>query len=128
MRKTIVAPEFPNYPAEWHFSPALETGGFVFFSGITGVRPDGTVAADPADQFGDAFRFVEAHLRAAGLGFGHLIDLTSYHVELRRHLAAFIRVKDEYIKEPYPTWTAVGVSELITPGALLELRIVAKPD
>ena len=27
--------------------------------------------------------------------------------------------------EPYPRWTAVGVNELITPGALVEIRVVA---
>jgi enamine deaminase RidA (YjgF/YER057c/UK114 family) len=128
MRKIIVAPDFPNYPRDWHFSPALDTGSFVFFSGITGVRPDLTLAAEPSLQFREAFRFVEMHLEAAGLRLEQIVDLTTYHVDLRKHLAAFLIVKDEFIKEPYPTWTAVGVSELITPGTLLEIRIVAQRD
>lgn len=128
MRKVIVAPEFPCYPNDWHFSPAIEASGFVFFSGITGVRPDQSVASDPPTQFRDAFRFVGMHLRAAGLGFEHIVDMTTYHVDLRKHLVDFTRIKDEFIHEPYPTWTAVGISELITPGALLEVRIIAKGD
>ena len=126
MRKVIVAPEFPDYSRDWHFSPAIETGGFVFLSGITGVAPDQTVASDPVTQFRDAFRFVAIHLRAADLGFEHIVDITTYHVDLRKHLAHFVMIKDEFIHEPYPTWTAVGVSELITPGALLEIRVIAK--
>jgi len=128
MRKIIVAPEFSNYPRDWHFSPVLDTGAFVFFSGITGARPDQSLATDPSQQFRDAFRFVEMHLKAAGLGLDQIVDLTTYHVDLRKHLAAFVTVKDEFIKEPYPTWTAVGVNELITSGTLLEIRIIAKRD
>jgi len=126
MRKVIVAPEFSNFPKDWHFSPGIDTGGFVFFSGITGVRPDQSLSSDPATQFRDAFRFVAMHLKAAGFGFEHIVDLTTYHVDLRKHLKEFMTIKDEFITEPYPTWTAVGVSELITPGALLEMRVVAK--
>jgi len=37
-------------------------------------------------------------------------------------------IKDEFIHQPYPTWTAVGTNELITPGALVEARIIAKRD
>jgi enamine deaminase RidA (YjgF/YER057c/UK114 family) len=125
MRKVIVAPEFPDYARDWHFAPALETGGFVYFSGITGVRPDRTLASDAPTQFRDAFRFVEMHLRASGLGFENVVDMTTYHVELRKHLADFVRIKDEFVHEPYPTWTAVGISELITPGALVEIRVIA---
>jgi enamine deaminase RidA (YjgF/YER057c/UK114 family) len=128
VRKVIIAPEFASYPKDWHFSPAIDTGGFVFFSGITGVRPDKTLANNPSEQFRDTFRFAEMHLQAAGVGFEHIVDLTTYHVDLRKHLAEFVAVKDEFIKEPFPTWTAVGVSELITPGTLLEVRIVAIRD
>ena len=40
-----------------------------------------------------------------------------------------MRVKDRYILEPYPAWTAIGVSELIVPGGLMEIRAIAMaPD
>jgi enamine deaminase RidA (YjgF/YER057c/UK114 family) len=51
------------------------------------------------------------HLRAAGLGFEHIVDITTYHVDLRAYLADFVAINDEFIHEPYPTWTAVGISE-----------------
>jgi enamine deaminase RidA (YjgF/YER057c/UK114 family) len=41
-------------------------------------------------------------------------------------LGAFVKVKDEFIAEPYPAWTAIGVSELLTDGALAEIRAIAK--
>jgi len=34
-------------------------------------------------------------------------------------------VKDGFCKEPYPAWTAVGVSELAF-GALVEIKVTAR--
>lgn len=126
MKETIAAPEFAHYPREWHFSPVLLSGDFAFFSGQTGTHPDGTVSPDPEEQFRDAFRFLSANLSAAGLNFDDVVEMTTYHVDLRRHLRAFIKVKDEHIGAPYPAWTAIGVTELITEGTLVEIRIIAR--
>ena len=52
--------------------------------------------------------------------------MTSYHVGLREHLAAIMRVKDAHVRAPYPAWTAVGVSALIGEGALVEVRLIAR--
>jgi enamine deaminase RidA (YjgF/YER057c/UK114 family) len=126
MKHTVAAPEFAHYAKDWHLSPALDTGDFVFFSGETGCRPDATVSPDPEQQFCDAFMFLKANLAAAGLRFANVVEMTTYHVELRKHLSTFIRVKDEYVFAPYPAWTAIGVTELITEGTLLEIRIIAR--
>jgi enamine deaminase RidA (YjgF/YER057c/UK114 family) len=106
VKRTVAAPEFANYPGDWHMSPVLDTGEFVFLSGQTGCRPDGTVDTDPERQFREAFEFLNANLR--------------------KHLTAFIRAKDEYIFPPYPAWTAIGVTELITEGTLVEMRVIAR--
>ncbi len=126
MKETIAAPEFAHYPAEWHFSPVLLSGDFAFFSGQTGTHADGSVSPDPQQQFRDAFRFLGVNLAAAGLGFDDVVEITTYHVNLRRHLRAFINVKDDFVRPPYPAWTAIGVTELITEGSLLEIRIIAR--
>jgi len=55
-----------------------------------------------------------------------LVEITTYHVEISRHMDVFMRVKDRFVHAPYPAWTAIGVSELIVPGGLLEIRAVAK--
>jgi enamine deaminase RidA (YjgF/YER057c/UK114 family) len=126
MKRTMTAPEFAHFPGDWHLSPVLDTGDFVFCSGITGTHPDLSVATDPAAQFRDTFKFLLANLRVAGLGFEHIVEMTTYHVGLRSHLSTFIKVKDEFISEPYPAWTAIGVTELITEGTLVEIRAIAK--
>lgn len=125
MKTVRSAPEFAHYPERYHMSPAIEAKGLVVFSGQTGVRPDGTISDDPETQFREAFQFLAANLAAAGLTFDDVIDLTTYHVGLRRHLATFIKIKDEFVREPYPTWTAIGVSELWTEGSIIEIRAIA---
>ena len=126
MKKVLAAPEFSHFTNDWHLAPVLDTGDFVFLSGITGAHPDLTVSEDPETQFRDAFRFLAANLEAAGLDFGHVVEMTTYHVGLREHLRAFVKVKDEFIKEPYPAWSAIGVTELITQGTLIEIRVIAR--
>ena len=126
MKNTLAAPDFAHLPEDWHLSPVLDTGDFVFFSGVTGCRPDYTVATDPEQQFRDAFEFLKANLAAANMTFSNVVEMTTYHVDLRQHLALFVKVKDAYIGAPYPAWTAVGVIELITEGTLVEIRVIAR--
>jgi len=128
MRKMLVPQEFSKVPDQWHFSPVLDTGEFVFLSGITGVHPDLSLSDDPETQFRDTFKFVAMHLEAAGLHFGHVVEMTTYHVGLRKHLTAFIKIKDEFVRTTYPAWTAIGVTELITKGTLLDIRVIAKRE
>jgi enamine deaminase RidA (YjgF/YER057c/UK114 family) len=126
MKRTIAAPDFAHYPKDWHLSPVLDTGDFVFISGQTGCRPDTTVSPHPEQQFRDAFDFLKANLAAAELTFDDIVEMTTYHVDLRKHLSVFIKVKDEHVFAPYPAWTAIGVAELIAEGTLLEIQIVAR--
>jgi len=118
-------PELAGFEEQWHFSHAVEASGLLFLSGVTGTAADGTVSDDPTDQFEQAFEHLRLYLAAAGATFADVVEITSYHVGLREHLDAFVAVKDRHIVKPYPAWSALGVSELITPGALVELRVVA---
>lgn len=126
MKKVLAPADIAHYVTDWHLAPALDTGDFVFFSGVTGARPDDTVADDPETQFRETFEFLGECLAVAGLTYDDVVDLTTYHVDLRRHLDAFIKAKDTFVHAPYPAWTAIGVTELITPGTLVEIRAIAR--
>jgi enamine deaminase RidA (YjgF/YER057c/UK114 family) len=80
---------------------------------------------DPEAQFATAFEALDAILAEAGASLAEVIEITTYHVDIARHMAVFMRVKDRYLKAPYPAWTAIGVAELIVPGGLMEIRAVA---
>ena len=126
MKTTITTPRFSHFPDDWHLSPVLDTGDFVFLSGVTGTHPDLSVSTDAETQIRDTFEFLKANLAAAGLTFDHVVEMTTYHVGLRDHLQTFIAVKDHYMTAPYPAWTAIGVTELITEGTIIEIRVIAR--
>ena len=60
------------------------------------------------------------------IDFTDVIEMTTYHVQLQQHWMTFVKVKDEFVHAPYPTWTAVGVTELARPGALIEVKVTAR--
>ncbi len=68
----------------------------------------------------------EGSLEQAGLTFSDVVEIVSYHVDLKTHIQDFIIVKDEFVAEPYPAWTVLGVSELVSDGALVEIKVTAK--
>lgn len=80
---------------------------------------------DPEAQFDAAFEGVKAVLAAAGAGLPDIVELTTYHVDIGKHMPLFMTVKDRHLQAPYPAWTAIGVAELVIPGGLVELRVVA---
>lgn len=122
----FVAPERAGDAAVLRYSHGVRADGLVLFSGVTGTQPDGSVSVDPRTQFEAAFIHLGFYLREAGLGFEHVAEITTYHVGLRHHFDCFLEVKDRFLREPYPAWTAIGVSELITEGALVEIRAIAR--
>jgi enamine deaminase RidA (YjgF/YER057c/UK114 family) len=123
-RRGVAPVDLADYRDHWHMSPGVLSNGFLFLTGMTGHRPQGP-SPDPETQIRAAFSRVDSVLREAGLDSSHIVEMTSFHVGLRHHLDVFRRVRDEYLTEPYPAWTAVGVTDLITDGTIVELRVVA---
>jgi len=103
----------------FHFAPAQRHNGVLYCSGQIGS------GETPEDEFRNAWELVGQILSEADLDYSNIIEFTSYHVGLQEHLGAFMKVKDEFVKEPYPAWTAIGVSELALPGARVEIRVRA---
>lgn len=126
IKKPVIPEKFKDYYTDWHFSPAVESGGFIFVSGFTGTRPDGFIPESISEQIHEAFRKIAVSLGEAGLSLDNIIEMTTYHVGLRDQIEIFRQIKDGYLNEPYPAWTAVGISELAVEGALIEIKVVAK--
>lgn len=150
MKRPIVPPALGPVYETWHFAPAMQAGDFLFCSGIVGTSPDGSkpqrdglegaeatlkagdaelgalvAVRDPQAQFETAFEALDAILNEAGARLADVVELTSYHVDIATHMPTFMAVRDRYLSAPWPAWTAVGVSGLIVPGGLVELRAVA---
>lgn len=151
--RTVVPSGLRAVYDSWRFAPAVISNGMIYCSGIIGTSPDGEPPAhlrgsgfegaqatlsnadaplaglkavrDPEAQFATAFEALRGILIEAGADLSDVVEITSYHVEIGRHMETFMRVWARYLKEPYPAWTAIGVSELIVPGGLVEIRAVA---
>ena len=106
-------------------SPGIVSGDHVFLTGITGSGTDGVMPADPEAQFRQAFAKIGAVLAEAGLGLDAMVEMTSYHIDLRRHFDCFNTVRAEFVSQPYPAWTAIEVAGLRREGALVEIRVIA---
>lgn len=113
------------FEGDWHLSRIVEANGLFFLSGVTGCRADCTFSPDPEEQFREAFSFLAEALATARLQIGDIVELTGCHVELRRHLDTFTRVKDDVVLPPFTAWSCIGTTELITSGTLVELGVVA---
>jgi enamine deaminase RidA (YjgF/YER057c/UK114 family) len=64
-------------------------------------------------------------LEAAGASLADVVELMTFHTDLRGEMQAFASVKDEYFRDRYPSWTAVGVTQLALPELCVEIRAVA---
>ena len=124
-RRTVIPKDMKPIYEQFHFAPAVRVGRNVFCSGQVGTGPDGKLDPDPSVQIAQAFENLRRVLAKAGASLSDVVDLTSYHVGLNEHIGIFMQVKDGYLKEPYPAWTAVGVTELAM-GAQVEIKARAR--
>lgn len=110
----------------FHYSQAVKSNGFLVCSGKIGTNPDHTLPDNAEDEFRNAWQAIGEVLKEAGLGFEDIIEYTSYHVNLHENIQAFLKVRDEVLNEPWPAWTAIGISELAVHGARVEIRVIAQ--
>ncbi len=110
----------------FHFAEATKSNGFLFCSGIIGTDASGKVPGDLKQEFHNAWGGVGRLLEACGIGFGDIVECTTYHVGLQATMADFMGVRDQYLAEPWPAWTAIGITELAIPGAHVEIRVTAR--
>ncbi|MFI8933182.1 RidA family protein [Streptomyces sp. NPDC053474] len=125
-RQSVNPPPTQELYETLHFSQATRVGGVIWVSGQVGIDlTTGELAEGMDAQARLAFDGVRAVLDAAGASLADIVELTTFHTDLRGGIAEFARVKDEYIAAPYPSWSAVGVTQLARPELLVEIRAVA---
>jgi enamine deaminase RidA (YjgF/YER057c/UK114 family) len=125
-RQSIVPPDEQSAYDEFHYSPAVRAGDYVFLSGVVaGMRPDQSGETAMEQSFDRAFRNVATVLRAAGADWDDVVEMTTYHTDLPAQFDVFARVKDRYVGEPYPAWTAIDVDRLLPDRGIVEIRVIA---
>ena len=132
-QKEAIVPEGSEWaPEQFQFSPAVRAGDFVFLAGVVAnlKRDDnGDLIRPSEDQliasYNNAFRYIGTVLEAADADFDDVVEMTSYHTDLRAQGDAFMKAKKEFLKEPYPAWTAIDVDRLWPDNGITEIKITA---
>ncbi|MBU2549850.1 MAG: RidA family protein [Proteobacteria bacterium] len=106
------------------FSQAVRVGDTVWISGQVGVDSNGRAPEGIEAQTRLAFQNLERVLAAAGGALADIVELTTFHTSMA-DIRGFSKVKAEFIPEDYPAWTAVGVTGLVMPQLLVEVRATA---
>ena len=111
MREAVAAPGAPK--AIGPYSPAIRAGNLLFVSGqipfdpATGVLVGGDITA----QTTQAMRNLEALLRAAGLGFEHVVRTTVFLADIN-DFAAMNAAYGRFVSDPPPARSTVQVARL----------------
>jgi enamine deaminase RidA (YjgF/YER057c/UK114 family) len=134
----FAAPPRPIVPEglEWQvedyaYSPAVRAGDFIFVSGVVaGIGKDAAPTPERMEEaFERAFERLGVVLAAAGAGFGDVVEMTSYHVDLPAQADAILKVRRRHMHEPYSAWTAIDVDRLWPDDGIAEIRLtVFKPE
>ena len=107
------------------FPPQCVSDETLRLTGHTGEMADGSFSTDVETQIRQVFHNIGLTLAEAGVEWADVVEINSYHVGLQMQAEALLRVAAEFLEDPYPAWTAVGVTELIIPEALVEISCVA---
>ncbi|WP_043517493.1 RidA family protein [Achromobacter arsenitoxydans] len=126
-RKVIVPKAMEALAEKAGYAPAVMVNGIVYCAGQVGRTSDLAVIEDPEQQFMAAWENLRIVLAEAGCTFDDVVDMTTYHVNMREHMGVFRTVKDSLFPRKTCPWTCIGVSELARPGLLVEIKCTAVP-
>ena len=110
-RQVISAPDAPK--AMGAYSPAIRAGNLLFVSGQIPLDPSSgnLVSGEIAAQADQVMRNLTALLKAAGLGFEHVVRTTVFLTDMN-DFAGMNEVYSRYLVDPPPARATVQVARL----------------
>lgn len=121
---------------EYRYAAVRRVDDTLYLSGvIIGRRDDeGRDAAAFKVQVRRGFERLRLALASAGASFDDVVMINTFHVwqsphfdgTRDQHFAAFEEVAGEFLKAPYPAWTAVGTTGLLSDSGLVEMQLIAR--
>ena len=121
----IVPTDWAQFYDETHVPAAITVGETIHVTGTTGETSYDVYPGDAATQIRQTFANVALTLAEAGASWADVVAMTTYHVGLSRQAAMLLEIAAEFLEAPYPAWTAVGVTELWSPEAIIEIACTA---
>ena len=125
-RKAIVPDGMQAVYEKIRYAPAVKVGRMIYVSGQIGRDANMQLVQEREAQMVQAFENLKAVLETAGASLRDVVDLTTFHTDMR-DLPLFMQVRDRYLNtDPFPAWTAVGAHMLCgIPGYVVEIKAVA---
>ncbi|UTW55973.1 Rid family hydrolase [Kordiimonas sp. SCSIO 12610] len=122
------------YDSKFHFSPAVRAGDTIYLSGVVA----GAFAGDKPigrEEFKESvrrvFENIAATIKAAGADINQTVKIQTFHVfdspwitiDKVAQVEVVAEVKNEFIGEPHPAWTAIGSTALFPDKGLVEIEL-----
>jgi len=124
-QKVLINPgETKSIYKTMQFSQAVRVGNTLWVSGQVGINENGVMGEDIEAQARMAFQNLKRVLTEAGGSMDDVVELVTYHRSMA-DIRGFAKVKSEFITHDYPAWTAVGVTELLLPNLMVEMKATA---
>src|SRR6516165_7413895 len=113
----VIHPPFAKYA----HGVEVEAGArIVFCSGQLGIGKDGVVPDDVDGQARICFRAIAAILGEASMSFDDLVRLNAY-VAAAQFLGGYMKVRDEFVRNPPPASTLIVVQGFARPEFKVEV-------
>jgi enamine deaminase RidA (YjgF/YER057c/UK114 family) len=117
-------PQERAFQERYGYADAVIAGDMVYLSGVVVGLAPGEV--DPSAAYERAFKRIGAILARAGVGWADVVEITSFHTDVKAQLDPMAAVKNRYIKPPFPAWTAISVSRLLPDTGITEIKVIAR--
>ena len=115
----------PTNGAAPPFSKAVRVGDVLYLSGVIGRGPDGKIPDGIEAQTKAALDDIGATLKTAGLSYGDIFHCTVFLSDMKTW-PAFNTIYVGYFEANHlPARSAIGVTALALPGALMEIECQA---
>lgn len=121
----IVPSDWADFFEQTQVPAAIRVGETLHVTGTTGEVALDDYPKDPEVQIRQTFKNVAITLAEVGATWSDVVSMTTYHVGLSTYASLVLDVAAEFLETPYPAWTAVGVTELWSPDAILEIACIA---
>ena len=105
------------------WADTVTAGDTVYVSGVIAYKRPAETSLEPA--YTRAFDRLTKILERAGVGWGDVVEVRSFHTDPMAQIDAMAAVKRRYRAAPDPAWTAVGTSGLLSPQGITEIALIA---
>ena len=123
-----IQPESVSTPGSSYSQGVLVEGGrMLFMAGQVPVNGAGELVGegDFTAQARQVFENIKAIVEEAGGNMGNIVKITAFLTDIG-NFPEFSKVRSEYLVEPFPAASLVGVSDLVLPEWLVEVEGIGR--